>query len=286
MNGLKTALLMGVLTAILWIGGLLLGGRGGATIALVLALGMNFFAYWFSDRIVLAMYRAKRIEEGEAPDLFSIVRQLATRAKMPMLKVYMIDSPTPNAFATGRNQNHAAVAVTTGIMKILNRDELTGVLAHELSHVRNRDILVGTIAAALAGAISHLAYMGQWALFFGGFGGRDDRDNRGGGISALLMIVLAPIAAMLVQMAISRSREYGADEGGAKLANPLHLADALKKLETANRQIPMTSANPATAHMFIVSPLRGESVASLFSTHPPIEERIRRLEVMAGVRRG
>ncbi len=286
MNGLKTALLMGVLTAILWIGGLLLGGRGGATIALVLALGMHFFAYWFSDRIVLAMYRAKRIEEGEAPDLFSIVRQLATRAKMPMLKVYMIDSPTPNAFATGRNQNHAAVAVTTGIMKILNRDELTGVLAHELSHVRNRDILVGTIAAALAGAISHLAYMGQWALFFGGFGGRDDRDNRGGGISALLMIVLAPIAAMLVQMAISRSREYGADEGGAKLANPLHLADALKKLETANRQIPMTSANPATAHMFIVSPLRGESVASLFSTHPPIEERIRRLEVMAGVRRG
>jgi heat shock protein HtpX len=273
---------MTLLTVLLVFAGQAMGGRSGAMFAFVFALVMNGVSYWFSDKIVLKMYRAQPVTEAEAPMVYSVVADLAMRAKMPMPKVYVIDNPTPNAFATGRNPNHAAVAVTTGILQILNREELTGVLAHELSHVRHRDILIGTIAATAAGAISMLANMAQWAMIFGGFGGRsNDREEGGmGGLGALIMIILAPIAAMLIQMAISRSREYEADAGGAKLCgNPLWLANALRKLEIGNKRIPM-NANPATAHMFIVSPLHGGGMMSLFSTHPPMEERIARLEGM------
>lgn len=281
MNTLKTTFFMVLLTVLLVFAGGAMGGQNGAMFAFIFALIMNGVSYWFSDKIVLRMYRAQPVTEAEAPELYSIVADLAMRARMPMPKVYIIDNPTPNAFATGRNPNHAAVAVTTGIMKILNREELTGVLAHELSHVRHRDILIGTIAATVAGAISMIANMAQWALIFGGFGGRsDDREGGANPFVAIIMIILAPIAAMLIQMAISRSREYEADAGGAKLCgNPLWLAQALRKLDLGNKRIPM-DANPATAHMFIVSPLHGGGVMSLFSTHPPMEERIARLEGM------
>lgn len=281
MNTLKTTFFMVLLTVLLVFAGGAMGGQNGAMFAFIFALIMNGVSYWFSDKIVLRMYQAQPVTEAEAPELYSIVADLAMRARMPMPKVYIIDNPTPNAFATGRNPDHAAVAVTTGIMKILNREELTGVLAHELSHVRHRDILISSVAAAVAGAISMLANMAQWAMIFGGFGGRsNDREGGANPFVALIMIILAPIAAMLIQMAISRSREYEADAGGAKLCgNPLWLAQALRKLELGNKRIPM-DANPATAHMFIVSPLHGGGVMSLFSTHPPMEERIARLEGM------
>ena len=281
MNTLKTTFFMTLLTVLLVFAGGAMGGQNGAMFAFIFALVMNGVSYWFSDKIVLKMYRAQQVTEAEAPMVYSIVADLAMRAKMPMPKVYLIDNPTPNAFATGRNPNHAAVAVTTGILKILSREELTGVLAHELSHVRHRDILIGTIAATVAGAISMLANMAQWAMIFGGFGGRsNDREGGANPLAAILMMILAPIAAMLIQMAISRSREYEADAGGAKLCgNPLWLAEALRKLEMGNKRIPM-NANPATAHMFIVSPLQGGGMMSLFSTHPPMAERIARLEGM------
>ncbi len=276
MNGLKTMVLMVALTLILIAAGGILGGKSGMTFALIIAFAMNFISYWYSDKIVLKMYRAREVTESQAPDLHATVRRLAQRAGLPMPKVYIIDQPQPNAFATGRNPKRGAVAVTTGIMNVLNQEELEGVLAHELAHIKHRDILVGTVAATIAGAISFLAQMAQWSFIFGG---RDDED--GNPIVAIIMMIVGPIAALLVQMAISRSREYGADRGGAEIAgNPLHLASALKKLHYASKRIPM-QANPATSHMFIVSPLRGDGLAKLFSTHPQMEERIARLEAMA-----
>ena len=276
MNAIKTALLLGTLTGMILLVGGILGGRQGLVIALGFAAIMNFVSYWFSDKIVLAMYHAKPIEQSEAPGLFAIVGRLTSKAGMPMPKIYLIPQDSPNAFATGRNPNHAAVAVTSGILKLMTDDELEGVLAHELSHVRNRDILISSIAATLAGAIAVLAHMARWGAMFGGYGGRDDR--RGGNIFALLATaVLAPIAATLIQLAISRSREYQADASGAELAgSPFGLAHALEKLGHASGRIPM-DANPATAHMFIVSPFTGQALMRLFSTHPPLEDRIRRL---------
>lgn len=273
MNTIKTLLLLVTLTVILVGAGAYLGGKQGMTIALVFALGMNLFTYWYSDKIVLKMYRAREVTEAEAPELFGIVRRLVQKAGMPMPKVYIIQQDQPNAFATGRNPQHAAVAVTTGILHILSREELQGVIGHELAHIKNRDILIGTVAATIAGAISYLAY---FAMFFGH---RDD-DDGGNPIVALLMFIIGPIAALIIQMAISRSREYAADQGGAQLSgNPRYLSSALRKLYTASQQIPM-KANPATSHMFIVNPLSGGGLKKLFSTHPPIEERIARLESM------
>jgi heat shock protein HtpX len=279
MNALRTTFLMALLTVLLVTAGGAIGGRNGMTFALLMAGVINFVSYWFSDKIVLAMYGAKEATEAEYPEFFGIVRQLAVQAAIPMPRIYIISSETPNAFATGRNPEHAAVAATTGIMRILTRDELMGVMAHELSHVKHRDILISSIAATIAGAVTYMAHMAQWAALFGG--GRD-RDDEGGGIFGMLvMAIVAPIAAMLIQMAISRSREYEADKGGAQVTgNPLWLASALKKLQVANQQIPM-QANAATAHMFIVNPLTGNGLMSLFSTHPPIEERVRRLEEMS-----
>jgi heat shock protein HtpX len=278
MNQIKTFILMALLTILLvWIGSLV-GGRNGAVMALVFAGVMNFGVYWFSDRIVLKMYRAQAVTEAEQPVLHRIVRELALRGGIPMPKVYIIPQDAPNAFATGRNPQHAAVAVTAGIMRLLNEEELKGVLAHELSHVRHRDILIGTIAATIAGAISMIASFARWGAIFGG----DDRE--GGAAQLVLMLVLttlAAIAAFLIQLAISRSREYHADEGGAQLAgNPLYLARALAKLDAGTKRIPM-QVNPSTAHMFIVSPLTARGIQGLFSTHPPIEKRIERLEAMS-----
>ncbi len=286
MNILKTTLLMGLLTLLLVLAGGAIGGRNGMTMALLMAGVMNFVSYWFSDKIVLAMYGAREVSEAHSPQLYGMVRQLALQAGLPMPKVYLMESESPNAFATGRSPEHAAVAATTGIMRILTREELMGVMAHELTHVRNRDILIGSIAATIAGAITYLAHMAQWAALFGG--GRDRDEEGGGGMFGLIvMVVVAPLAAMLIQMAISRSREYAADKGGAEISgNPLYLANALKKLEMANRQIPMAGANEATAHMFIVSPLTGSGFTALFSTHPPMAERVRRLESMAYGPRG
>jgi heat shock protein HtpX len=279
MNNIKTLFLLVTLTLVLvWAGGAL-GGKQGMTIALIFALAMNFISYWFSDKIVLRMYRAKQVTEAEAPDLYSIVRSLVQKAGMPMPKVYMMDQEQPNAFATGRNPNHAAVAVTTGIMRILTREELQGVIGHELSHIKNRDILISTIAATIAGAISYLAQMAQWAMIFGGH--RGDDDEGGSPIAAFVMMIVGPIAALIIQMAISRSREYAADSGGAQIAgNPRYLAGALRKLHMASQKIPMHS-NPAMSHMFIVNPFSGGGIVKLFSTHPPIEERIARLESMS-----
>jgi heat shock protein HtpX len=277
MNMVKTTVLMVGLTLVLVWAGAALGGRSGMTMALVFAMAMNLFAYWFSDKIVLKMYKAQEVSENAAPELYSTVRRLSQKAEIPMPKVYIIEQDQPNAFATGRNPGHAAVAVTTGIMRILGREELEGVIAHELAHVKHRDILIGTIAATVAGAVSYLAHMAQWAMIFGG---RSDDDEGGSPVAALVMMIVGPIAAMLIQMAISRSREYAADEGGARLAgNPRYLASALKKLDMTSRQIPM-DAQPATAHMFIVNPLSGGGLLKLFSTHPPVEERIARLEAM------
>ncbi len=278
MNSLRTLILMAGLTALMVVLGNALGGQSGMFIAFALAMVMNFGSYWFSDKIVLSMYHGREVGESEAPELYSIVRNLATRAGLPMPKLYVISGDQPNAFATGRDPEHAAVAVTAGIMRVLSREELSGVLGHELAHVKNRDILIGTIAATMAGAISMLAHMAQWAMIFGG--GRSHDDEGRNPLAGLLMIILAPIAAMLIQLAISRSREYIADEDGARIAgNPRYLSGALRKLHNAAQQIPM-DVNPATAHMFIVSPLSGGVVASLFSTHPPMEKRIARLESM------
>ncbi|MBN1140552.1 MAG: zinc metalloprotease HtpX [Deltaproteobacteria bacterium] len=278
MNTMRTVFLMLILTVILVMVGGAVGGRGGALIALILAGVMNLGSYWFSDKIVIRMYRGQEMQSGA---LYEVVRELTSENNLPMPKVYMIPQETPNAFATGRNPQHAVVAATEGILRILTREELKGVMAHELSHVQHRDILIGSIAATLAGAITYLAHMAQWAAIFG-TGGSDDE----GGHPAImiLMAILAPIAAMLVQMAVSRSREYEADKGGARLCrNPHYLASALRKLEMANRRSPMPHANEATAHMFIVNPLTGKGLTSLFSTHPAVEERIRRLESMTVV---
>ncbi|MGB8658360.1 MAG: zinc metalloprotease HtpX [Candidatus Zixiibacteriota bacterium] len=282
MNALKTAFLLTLLTLLFVFVGRLVGGNQGMIVAFVFAAIMNMTTYWFSDKIVLAMYRAQALEEGDSPRLFSIVRRAATSAHLPMPKVYVIPTDTPNAFATGRNPRHSAVAVTEGIMRVLDDDELEGVISHEMAHIRNRDILTGTIVATLAGAISMLSFMARWAALFGGMGGRDSEDRGGGGLGLLIMAIVAPLAALLIQMAISRSREYSADRTGAETSHkPLALANALRKLEYASRRMPMEEAKPSTAHLFIVNPLSGKGLVSLFSTHPPIEERVARLENMA-----
>ena len=281
-NMLKTGLLLVVLTAIFLLVGEAAGGRNGMVMAFGFAVLMNAGAYWFSDRIVLRMYGAQEVSEAEAPELHGIVRRLATAARVPMPKVYLIPNDSPNAFATGRNPAHAAVAVTRGILRILSRDELEGVLAHEMAHVRNRDILVGTVAATLAGAVMMLARFAQFAAIFGG-GGDRDREGGGGIFGLLALAILAPIGALLVQMAVSRSREYLADETGARFCgNPGALAGALEKISHASKRVPL-EASPATAHMFIMSPLSGGGLRSLFSTHPPVEKRIERLRAIRPV---
>ena len=279
MNTLRTVVLLTVLTlGLVFIGGMI-GGQQGALIALILAGVMNMGSYWFSDKIVLRMYKAREVTEADSPQLHGMVRRLALAAGVPMPKVYVIPQESPNAFATGRNPAHAAVAVTEGILRALSPDELEGVLAHEMAHVRNRDILIGTMAATLAGAIMMLANMARFAAIFGG--GRDDREG-GGGLQLLAMAILAPLGAMMVQMAVSRSREYLADETGARFCGkPEALAHALEKISGWSRQVPM-HASPATAHMFIMSPLTGGGLMSLFSTHPPVEKRVERLMAMRG----
>jgi heat shock protein HtpX len=279
MNRFKTAVLLSSLTLLMVAMGSAIGGRGGMFFAFFMVCAMNLFSYWFSDKIVLSMYGAREITEAENPAFYAIVRRLALKGGLPMPKVYVIPSDSPNAFATGRNPQHAAVAATEGIMRILTPEELEGVMAHELSHVTNRDILISTIAATFAGAISMLGNMLQWAAIFGG---RSDDDERGGVMGSLALAIIAPIAAMLIQLAVSRSREFLADEGGAKLCgHPLSLANALRKLDSGSRMLPMQDARPATAHMFIVNPLTSGGLLQLFSTHPPMEERIARLERMA-----
>jgi len=276
MNALKTAFLLGLLSAIIVGFGGVFGGRTGMVAALGIAAVMNFFAYWFSDRIVLSMHRAQPVAREQAPQLFEILERLTARAGMPMPRVYVLPEEAPNAFATGRDPQHAAVAVTHGILGILNAEELEGVLAHELSHVKNRDILISSIAATLAAAVMMLANMARFAAIFGG----GNREERGGTnpIALLAGIILAPIAATLIQLAVSRAREYQADASGAEMThNPYGLANALQKLEDASRRIPMLSGGPTSSHLFIVKPLTGETLAGLFSTHPPIRERIRRL---------
>ena len=279
MNTIRTTLLLGALTGLLMLIGGYFGGKSGVVIAFLFAMVMNFGSYWFSDKIVLRMYKAQEISESQAPELYGIVKNLALRGNLPMPRVYVIPENTPNAFATGRDENHAVVAVTEGITRILNRDELEGVIGHELTHIKNKDMLIGSIAATLAGAIVMLANMAQWAAIFGGVS-RDDDEGGGGLIGLILMAILAPIAAAVIQMAISRSREFLADAGGARISGkPYGLAGALEKLQRASQAIPM-DANPSTAHMFIVNPLTGGSLMSLFSTHPPLEERIARLKSM------
>jgi heat shock protein HtpX len=279
MNALKTGVLLAALTLlIMWIGRMI-GGPGGMMVAFLFALVMNGVSYWFSDKIVLAMYRAKPVTEAEAPELYSIVGRLTAQAGLPMPKLYILPDESANAFATGRNPNHAAVAVTRGLMRILDQGEVEGVLAHELAHVKNRDILISSIAATLAGAIMMLANMARWGMILGGMG-RSDDDN-GGALGLLATVIVAPIAAMMIQLAISRSREYQADVTGASISGkPLGLANALLKLENASRVIP-SQASLATAHMFIVNPLSGKSMAALFSTHPSIPDRVNRLRAMA-----
>ncbi len=275
-NQFKTALLLAAMTAfIIWIGGML-GGRQGIVIAFLLAGGMNFFSYWYSDKLVLKMYRAQEVSATQSPELHEMVARLSRNAGLPMPRVYIIPQDTPNAFATGRNPQNAVVAVTQGLQKLMNRTELEGVLAHELGHVKNRDILIGTVAATMAGAVMMLASMARWSAILGG-GSQSDEEGGLGGIGLLIMSILAPIGAMIIQMAVSRSREYLADATGAAIAGrPDGLASALEKLGAYSRRIPM-DANPSTAHMFIVNPLSGGSFRSLFSTHPPIEERVARL---------
>jgi heat shock protein HtpX len=274
-NWFKTGLLMAAITALFGAVGALLGGGQGMLVALVLAAAMNFWAYWFSDRMVLKLYRAQEVDQTSAPQLYGTVRELAGRAGLPMPKVYLIDEPQPNAFATGRDAEHAAVAATTGILQLLTTRELRGVLAHELAHVRHRDILTSTITASIAGAISTLAQFGMF------FGGRDDHDRNP--VVAILVLILAPIAAMLIQLAISRGREYEADRGGAEISgDPRALADALAKIERHARGVPLETAetHPATAQMMIINPLSGGELSGLFRTHPPTEERIARLLTM------
>ena len=277
-NHVRTTVLMALLTVMILLIGQWIGGRQGMVIALLVAAGMNFFSYWFSDKIVLRMYNAREVGPQDGPELYGMVQELCRRANLPMPKVYVIPQEAPNAFATGRNPEHAAVAVTEGLLKRMNREEAMGVLAHELAHVKNRDILIGSIAATMAGAIMMLADMARWSAIFGG-GRRDQEEGGGGGggLGLILMSIIAPLAAMLIQMAISRSREYLADATGAGFAGtPEGLARALEKLGAYSKRLPM-DASPATAHMFIVNPLSGRSLMSLFSTHPPLEERIARL---------
>jgi heat shock protein HtpX len=277
MNRLKTLLLLAALTALFIWFGQLIGGRQGMMIALIFALGMNFVSYWFSDKIVLKMYGAQPVTETDAPEFFAIVRDLSQRAQIPMPKVYVIPEEAPNAFATGRDPNHAAVAATQGLLRLMSREEVTGVIAHELGHVKNRDTLIMTVAATLAGALSQLA---NFALFFGG--GRRDDGEGGHPLAGLVGVIVAPLAAMLIQMAISRSREFLADEASAQITgNPMALANALKKLESWKAEAPMMHGSPATAHLFIVNPFTAGGLASLFSTHPSTQQRVARLEEMA-----
>jgi len=278
MNTLKTVFLMTLMMVLFIFVGDLLGGRSGMTVAFMFALAMNFGSYWFSDKVVLAMYKAKEVNEDSAPKLYGLVQELSQRASLPMPRVYVIENPTPNAFATGRDPQHAAVAVTTGILKILNTEELAGVIGHELAHVKHRDILIGTIAATFVGTITFVAQMASWAMMFGR-GNSDDDDS---GLASLFLMIVAPIAATLLQLAISRSREYVADEGGAEISGvPLALASALEKLSMQNQAHPIMDAKPATAYMFIVNPLRGGGLMKLFSTHPSMEERVSRLRQLA-----
>lgn len=280
-NTLKTFILLAGMTALLLAIGQAIGGRSGLMVALVFAGLMNFVGYWFSDKIALSMSGAQPVSESEGPDLYRMVRELCRRAELPMPRLYVIPSATPNAFATGRNPEHSAVAVTSGIVNILSRDELEGVIAHELAHIKNRDILISSVAAMIAGAISQLAHMAQWAMIFGGMHRDRDEDNGGGLLGGLAMMIVGPIAAMLIQMAISRSREYQADATGAQICGrPLSLANALLKLEQGNRRFPM-EVNPAQAQMYIVNPLTASGIAHLFSTHPPMAERVKRLQEMA-----
>lgn len=281
-NTLKSTLLLAVLTALLVLIGRAFGGTGGMVLAFGLAIAMNFGAYWYSDKIALSMAGAREVAPAEAPGLHRIVEDIAALSGMPKPRVYIVQNPSPNAFATGRDPQHAAVAVTTGILGLLDERELRGVLAHELAHVHNRDTLTATIAATIAGAIGMLANMAQWGLMFGGLGRRDD-DEGPGLVGGLVTIIVAPIVATIVQLAISRAREYEADATGARLVrDPLALASALQKLERGTQVRPMLDANPATAHLFIVNPFSGRNLAGLFSTHPPIEDRVRRLYQMAG----
>lgn len=274
MNTFKTVFLMTALTLLLLLIGNLLGGNTGMLIALIFSFAMNFGSYWFSDKIVLSMYRAREITERDAPGLFGMVERLAHKAGIPIPSVYVIDNPVPNAFATGRNPEHASLALTTGIMKALTNDELEAVVGHELAHIQNRDILTGTIAASIVGAITWIAHMAGFAMMFGG-----GDDEEGGGLGALAMLIIAPIAATFLQLAMSRSREFAADEDGSAISGkPQSLASALAKLQQYNSRYKFARANEGTSHLFIVSPLTSSSVSKLFSTHPPIEERIKRLQ--------
>ena len=283
MNTIKTTMLMALLMALMVALGGVFAGQTGMTVMLVIALGMNFFSYWFSDRMVLSMYNAQEVDRESAPELYGLVEKLAGRAELPMPRVYVINENAPNAFATGRNPSNAAVAVTTGLMRVLDYNEIAGVLGHELAHVKHRDILISTIAATMATVISYAANIAQWAAIFGG--GRSSDDDRGGIIGLIVTAIIAPIAAALIQMAISRSREYSADEGGAEICgNPNDLAAALEKIEYyAVHGAPLPEATPATAHMCIINPLTGRDISfkSLFSTHPDTQERIARLRAQA-----
>jgi len=279
MNNFKTTILMLGLIILFVFVGQLIGGKEGMVWAFFMAITMNGIAYWFSDKIVLMMYGAKETKENEYPEIYSMIRELTQKMQLPMPKVYIINTPTPNAFATGRNPANSAVAVTTGIVNLLSNRELKGVIAHELSHIKNRDTLISVVAATIAGAIFTLARMAQWAMMFGG-GRRNDRNSSPfGAIAMLVLIIIAPLAAMIIQLAISRAREYEADKSAGLVTNdPLSLAEALKKLSDGVKRNPLTNASPTTAHMFIVNPLKGENILSLFSTHPPITERVKRLE--------
>jgi heat shock protein HtpX len=281
MNHIKTGLLLAGLTALLVLFGRVLGGTNGMVIAFIVAVAMNAGAYWFSDRIVVSMYRAQPVTPEEAPALYALVQRLAERAGLPMPQLYVIPDPTPNAFATGRDPHHSAVAVNEGLLRILDQPEVEGVVAHELAHIKNRDTLISTVAATIAGAVTMLAHVAHFTALFGGFGGRDDERGNNNPLVLLAMVIVAPIAAMILQLAVSRSREYLADQVGSEICGrPLALASALRKLERAADRHPM-DANPATAHMFIVNPLRGQAFAALFSTHPSTEDRVARLEALA-----
>jgi heat shock protein HtpX len=288
MNQLKTAFWMVGLTVLLVLIGRFFFGATGTIVFLGLAIVMNGVAYWFSDRLALAAAQAQEVGPAEAPMLHRLADRLAVQYRVPKPRVYLSPDPSPNAFATGRNPSHAAISVNQGLLRILDEEELYGVLAHEFAHVRNRDILISSVVAVMAGAITMIANIAQWGLLFGGYGGRDERDQGAGGLLVgLLMIILGPIAAALIQLAVSRSREYEADHTGAEISgDPMALASALRKLERATEVVPAQTATPAFAHLYIVNPLKGQTLAGLFSTHPPLEERIRRLEAMAaGVRR-
>jgi len=277
-NNIKTVILLGSLTGLFLLVGALIGGTSGLIIGFALALIMNFISYWFSDKIVLMMYSAKPVTKKQMPNLYRIVEDVCKEAQLPLPKIYLVPTMTPNAFATGRNPNHAAVAVTQGIINLLDHNELKGVIAHEISHIKNRDILISSVAATIAGAISFIAMMVRFSAIFGG--GGNDKDNNGGLLGLIVIGIITPIIAMLIQLAISRSREYLADSTGAKLSNPKYLADALEKLEKGNKDMPMRDAQPSTAHMFITNPLTAGGIMSLLSTHPPMKERVRRLREM------